>query len=239
MTTIVRVWSGPRNISTALMRAWENRADTAVMDEPLYAHFLNVTGIDHPGRADIVHAGPTDLRAAVRGCVTPELEAGQTVSYQKHMAHHLLPHIGLEWIGDAVNFLLVRHPRRVIASYAKVRHNPTLEDLGFPQLVELQQQFGPLPVIEADNFLANPEAGLRSMCHIVGIDFDSNMLSWPTGPRSTDGVWGRYWYATVESSTEFGRSPDDEPSELEIPAGLVPVADEAAELYDRLMRVDS
>lgn len=235
MTTIVRVWSGPRNISTALMRSWENRADTAVMDEPLYAHFLHCTGLDHPGRTEILRAGPLDLAEAVRNCEFPVLESGQSLSYQKHMAHHLLPHMNLEWIEHAANFLLIRDPRRVIASYTKVRRNPTLRDLGFPQLLELKERFGPLPVIEADSFLADPEAGLRAMCDVVGITFDPKMLRWPTGPRSTDGVWGRYWYSTVESSTEFGPSPLEDSSELEIPTHLAAVAHEALELYHRLL----
>ncbi len=235
MATIVRVWSGPRNISTALMRSWENRADTAVMDEPLYAHFLHRTGLNHPGRAEILRAGPLDLAEAVRNCEFPVLESGQNLSYQKHMAHHLLPHMNLEWIEHASNFLLVRDPRRVIASYTKVRRNPTLRDLGFPQLLELQERFGPLPVIEADGFLADPEAGLRAMCNVVGITFYPKMLRWPTGPRSTDGVWGRYWYSTVESSTEFGQSPLEDSSELEIPTHLAAVAHSALELYHRLL----
>ncbi|MBT8241782.1 MAG: HAD family hydrolase, partial [Acidimicrobiia bacterium] len=120
------------------------------MDEPLYAHFLSSTGLDHPGRPEILEAGPVELEIAIHNCESPVLEPHHTVSYQKQMAHHLLPDMALEWIARGTNFLLIRHPYRVLASYTKVRSSPTIDDLGFPQLHDLQQRFGPLPVIDAD-----------------------------------------------------------------------------------------
>lgn len=235
MATIIRTWSGPRNLSTALMRSWENRNDTAVMDEPLYAHFLAQTGRDHPGREEILAAGPIDLDHAVHNCESPRLEPWQTISYQKHMAHHLLPGMDFEWIRDATNVLLVRHPRRAIASYTKVRDAPSIEDLGFPQLAELQHRFGPLPVIDADEFLAHPEAALRTMCQTAAVPFDSAMLSWPTGPRESDGVWSRFWYSSVQASTQFGTSPGDDPSEIALPQHLETVAGQALSIYESLL----
>jgi hypothetical protein len=217
------------------MRSWENRHDTAVMDEPLYAHFLAQTGRDHPGRHEILAAGPIDLARAVRQCESPQLESWQTISYQKHMAHHLLPGMDLEWISNATNVLLVRHPRRAIASYTKVRETPSLEDLGFPQLAELQRRFGPLPVVDADQFLADPEAALRTMCQSATVPFDSAMLSWPTGPRQSDGVWSRYWYSSVEASTRFGPPLIDDPSGIDLPEHLEVVAGQALSIYESLL----
>jgi hypothetical protein len=217
------------------MRSWENRGDTAVLDEPLYAHYLAQTGLDHPGRDEILRAGPSELSLALHSCTCPVLEPGQSISYQKQMAHHLLPGMDLDWIGGAANLLLVRHPRRVIASYAKVRSDPNLHDLGFPQLIDLQQRFGPLQVIEADQFLADPEPELQRICRAAAVDFDPRMLDWPTGSRPTDGVWARYWYSTVEASTRYSPRPPDDPNEIEIPGHLEPIARDALELYEYLV----
>ena len=133
------VWSGPRNISTALMRAWENRPDTVVVDEPLYAHYLAATGIDHPGAADVIEAGETDWRRVVASLLAPP-PAGTTVTYQKHMAHHLLPDIDHAWIRELTNVLLIRDPREVVASYTKTRATVTPEDIGLPQQVRLYDE---------------------------------------------------------------------------------------------------
>ncbi len=133
------VWSGPRNISTALMRAWENRPDTIVVDEPLYAHYLAATGIDHPGAAEVIEAGETDWRRVVASLLAPP-PAGTTVTYQKHMAHHLLPEIDHAWIGELTNVLLIRDPREVVASYTKTRATVTPDDIGLPQQVRLYDE---------------------------------------------------------------------------------------------------
>ena len=218
------------------MRSWENRTDTAVLDEPLYAHFLATTGLDHPGADDIVAAGPRRWQEAVDRCVDPPMGQAETISYQKQMAHHLLPGCDLGWIAGSANVLLLRHPRRVIASYVRVRQLPTLEDLGFPQLMMLQRRFGPLPVIEADSFLQNPEDALRSLCGTLDVPFDTAMLAWPVGPRATDGVWARDWYRAVEASTGFSKAPTDDPATIELPSPLEPVARDAQRLFDVLQR---
>lgn len=235
--TIVRAWSGPRNISTALMRAWENRPDTEVLDEPLYAHYLASTGLDHPGRAEVLRTGPTAFADAVRRCVEPPVQAGTAISYQKHMAHHLRPGLELEWVGDADNVLVIRHPRRVIASYIRVRSSPELDEIGLEQQLALMKRFGPLPVIDADRFLAEPERHLRLWCEWVGVDFEPGMLSWRPGPRSSDGVWAPFWYAAVEGSTTFGAPPADDPADVPLPDALEPVAAAALAIYEQLLAV--
>ncbi len=236
--TIIRMWSGPRNLSTALMRSWENRPDTAVMDEPLYAFFLATTGLDHPMGNQVISAGPADWDEAIDRCLHPRLEPGQTVSYQKQMAHHLLPECDLTWIDDAVNVLLLRHPRRVIASYVRLRERPTLLDLGFPQLTMLRDRLGDVPVVEADGFLADPEAGLRRLCEHAELEFQSAMLDWPQGPRPSDGVWASHWYGSVEQSSGFAPAPTDDPDRIELPPEAEGLAAEAMTHYHALLAGD-
>ena len=204
--TRIAMWSGPRNISTAMMRAFESRADCQVLDEPLYAHYLDHTRLDHPDAAAVIAAGPTDWRTAVATCLAP-LEAGG-LSYQKHMTHHMLPHIDRDFLDELVCCFLIRHPRAVVASYARTRAAPTLEDLGFLQQAELfdrvcQRRGTVPPVIAAEDVLADPERVLSALCLAVGVAFDPEMLSWEPGPRSSDGVWGPAWYHSVYASTGF------------------------------------
>ncbi len=229
------MWSGPRNISTAMMRSFGNRADTAVIDEPLYAAYLAMTGIDHPGRDEILAVGPTDWRHAVEYLLGP-VPNDKTIFYQKHMAHHLLPEMEIEWIDSLTNCFLIRDPREMITSYIKVIPKPSADQLGLPQQVALfqreQQRTGTIPpVIDSRDVLENPEGVLRALCHRVGIDFDPAMLSWPPGRRSTDGIWARYWYANVERSTGFGSY---QPKTEQVPAELMGVFEECQAWYDTL-----
>ena len=203
----VAMWSGPRNISTAMMRAWENRGDCAVSDEPLYAHYLAHTGSDHPGREEVIAAGQTDWRAVTAALVGP-LPHGQPVWYQKHMSHHLLPHIDHGWIRALTNVFLIRDPDEVVSSYLRTRDTVTPEDIGIPQerrlFDEIADHDGVTPaVIDADEFLRAPEAHLRALCTRLGIAFTERMLSWPAGPRASDGIWAPHWYAAVWKSTGF------------------------------------
>ncbi|HEY7070382.1 MAG TPA: hypothetical protein VH479_09725, partial [Acidimicrobiales bacterium] len=149
------VWSGPRNISTALMRSWENRGDTAVVDEPLYAHYLLATGLDHPGRDEVIAAGETDWRRVVDTLLGPP-PGGTRVYYQKHMAHHLLPGMDRDWVARLTNVLLIRDPREVVASYVRSRATVTVEDTGLPQQVRLHDELSP-PVLDAADVLRRPE----------------------------------------------------------------------------------
>ena len=226
------VWSGPRNISTALMRSWENRTDCRVVDEPLYAFYLSETGVDHPGRDEAIAAGQTDWRIVVSELTAPV----EGVYYQKHMAHHLVPQLPRDWIGSLSNVLLIRDPRDVVASYIGSRQNVSLSDLGVVQLTELLEQLeGSVPVVDADDFLENPETHLRWMCEIAGVEFTERMLQWPPGPRESDGVWAPYWYTDVISSTSFERRRRRRSVELG-PAALA-VVEQARPYYERLRAV--
>lgn len=230
MTRGVRlaVWSGPRNISTALMRSFETRSDTRVVDEPLYAYYLAVTGADHPGRDEVIAAGEVSWQEVVRDLTAPT----SGVYYQKHMAHHLVPELPRDWIASLTNVLLVREPRSVLASYVRKRSRPDLADLGLRQQVELYDELGEeTPVIDAADFLRDPAAYLGFVCSYAGIDFDEAMLHWEPGPRPTDGVWAPHWYDSVLSSTGF--EPYQE-RDVKLTGQLLALAEEAVPYYERL-----
>ncbi|MFD0584667.1 sulfotransferase-like domain-containing protein [Dactylosporangium darangshiense] len=227
MTVRVAMWSGPRNISTAMMRSFGARPDTVVVDEPLYAHYLAETGLEHPGREEILASQPRRWADAVAGLLAP---VGAGVYYQKHMTHHLLAQVGREWLGEVANAYLIRDPAHVVASYAKVRGEPTLEDLGYPQQVEIFRAHGG-PVVDAADVLRDPAGTLSALCAALGLPWDPAMLSWPAGRRDTDGVWAPHWYAAVERSTGF--APYD-PRPAEVPVRLLPLVERAMPLYEEL-----
>jgi hypothetical protein len=202
------MWSGPRNISTAMMRAWEHRGDCAVSDEPLYAAYLAATGLDHPGRDEVIAAGDTDLQRVAAALAEGPVPEGRALWYQKHMTHHLLPGMDLAWVQRLTNVFLIRDPAQVVESYLKSRATVTPQDIGLLQQADLfdavaEHQGCAPPVIDADDFLRAPEAHLRALCAHLGIDFTPRMLQWPAGPRASDGVWGPHWYAAVWASTGF------------------------------------
>jgi hypothetical protein len=229
------MWSGPRNISTALMRAWENRFDAFVIDEPFYGHYLKETGLDHPGAEDIIAEMETDWRKVVSQIISPPPD-GAAIFYQKHMTHHMLDHIARDWLRQVTNCFLIREPSRVLISLSKVLPNPTIEQSGFPQQAELfrvvQKQSGGIPpVIDARDVLMNPRRVLAQLCERVGAPFDDSMLSWPAGPRDSDGVWAKYWYASVEQSTGF--APYEERDES-VPDHLRHMLAECNAIYEEL-----
>jgi hypothetical protein len=223
------MWSGPRNLSTALMRSFENRPDCTVVDEPLYAAYLSATGIDHPGRDDVLASQPTDWRVVARALTSGAVPSA--VQYQKHMTHHLLPEMDHGAFAGLSHAFLVRDPERVLTSYAKVREEPTLEDLGLPQQVALFEEFGG-PVIDAASILTSPRASLTALCEALGIEFDEAMLSWPAGPRDSDGVWAPHWYAGVWASTGFAAASPGAADPL--PSRLAPLLERCQPYYDRL-----
>ena len=234
MTVRVAMWSGPRNISTAMMRAWENRPDTVVVDEPLYAAYLARTGIDHPGRDEVLAAQPTDAQE-VQASLGAPLPSGVAVHYAKHMSHHLAPDEDLTWTLAFRNVLLVRDPAEVVASYVRSRESCEPEDIGLLQQDRLaafwDQHAATAPVIDAGDFLADPEGYLRWICEWLGIGFTTAMLSWPAGPRDTDGVWAPYWYDAVRASTGF---EPRRPRDVELSPHDAAVAEACRPAYDAL-----
>lgn len=201
------MWSGPRNISTAMMRAFENREDCAVVDEPFYAHYLATTGLDHPGRAEIIAAGQTDWRRVEQMLLGP-VPDDNPVFYQKHMTHHMLPGMGHDWFNNVRHVFLIRDPRDVLASYLKNRAQATAADIGIVQEADLYDEIAlrtriAPPLIDANEFLKAPEAHLRALCAVLQIPFSQRMLCWPAGPRASDGIWAPYWYDAVLKSTGF------------------------------------
>lgn len=230
------MWSGPRNLSTAMMRAFENRADCAVSDEPFYAAYLAETGLDHPMRDEVLASQPNDWRE-VAGQLIGAAPDGSALWYQKHMTHHMLPEFGREWIAACRNAFLIRDPVRVLASYVKSRETVTIADIGAVQQSELfdaeADRLGHAPpVIDAADVLADPARTLGALCAALELDFDPAMLSWPAGKRASDGVWAPAWYAGVEASTGFAAPGGDAVPDL--PAHLADIAAEAEEHYRRL-----
>ena len=233
----IAMWSGPRNISTAMMRSFENRADTAVVDEPFYAAFLAATGIDHPMREESLASQSQDWREVVESLLGP-VPNGRPVFYQKHMTQHMVPGFGRDWIAKMRNAFLIRAPEDVLLSYTQKREDVTLDDIGFVSQGELfereAQRLGHAPpVVHADDVLSDPRSTLSKLCDALGIPFSEAMLSWPAGKRSTDGVWAPVWYGSVERSTGFASQPK---AEMRKPLAdhLQRIADAARPHYERL-----
>jgi hypothetical protein len=229
------MWSGPRNISTALMRSWESRGDTAVWDEPLYAHYLRETEVEHPGRDEVLSSHESDWREVVAQ-LTGRVPGGKPIFYQKHMAHHLLPQIDRGWLDAVRNAFLIRDPREMLVSLARVTPRPSVEDTGLPQQWGIFERVtsrrgSPPPVIDARDVLEAPDRVLPRLCEALGVPFKGAMLSWKPGPRATDGVWARHWYAAVEASRGFQPYvPKTDP----LPEDLAGVHAECEDIYRRL-----
>jgi hypothetical protein len=207
MTIRIAMWSGPRNISTAMLRSFGSRPDTAVSDEPLYAHYLKVTGVDHPGRDEVIAAHESDWRQVARALTGP-VPGSRAIWYQKHMAHHLLPMIGRGWLDELTHAFLIREPDEMVASLLKTFPGAGLADTGLEQQCEIFDRIAERlgrapPVVLASDVLKDPRAQLEALCAALGITFLPEMLAWPAGKRNTDGVWARHWYAAVEASTGF------------------------------------
>lgn len=229
------MWSGPRNISTALMRSWESRGDTYVCDEPFYAHYLLQTGVDHPGAEEIIENQENDWRK-VSEWLTGEVPEGKSIFYQKHMAHHLLPGMGREWLDEVRNAFLIRDPREMLTSLLKVTPEAGVEDTGLPQQWELFERRAeptgePPPVVDSKDVLENPRGVLSKLCEALGVRFLDSMLSWPPGPRASDGIWAKHWYAAVQETTGFAPY---RPKADEVPEGHQEVLEICRSYYERL-----
>lgn len=237
MTDVVRVamWSGPRNISTAMLRSWGNRPDTFVCDEPLYAHYLATTGVDHPGRDEVIAHHEGDWRK-VAAWLTGPVPQGKRVFYQKHMAHHLLPNIDREWLGGLTHCFLIRDPREMLTSLIRVLPHPTIEDTGLPQQIGiadfLRASGRPAPpIVDSRDVLEDPRGMLTKLCDALGVEFMDEMLSWRAGPRVTDGIWARHWYDAVLESTGFAPY---RPKKEAVPDEFGELLSTCVEYYDRL-----
>ena len=230
------MWSGPRNVSTAFMRSWENRGDTLVVDEPFYAHYLQATGIDHPGRDEVIASQSTDWRK-VAAMLHGPLPPGISIYYQKQMAHHLLPDMGREWLDGLTHAFLIRDPRPMIASLGEKLADFELEATGLPQQVEifehvLAREGRVPPVVDSADLLARPEVTLRALCAALGVPYSDRMLNWPAGRRATDGIWAKHWYDRVERSTGFEPPPAEKAIERSPRAAAIEAR--CRPLYDRL-----
>ena len=237
----IHLWSGPRNVSTAIMYAFAQRPDTTVVDEPLYGHYLRVSGALHPGRDEVLAAMDTDGESVVRKVLLGDVPT--SVVFYKQMAHHLVE-LGLDFLADARNVLLIRDPADVVRSLRHQIPHPTLEDTGIAAQTRLFDHLRgrgqEVPILDARELLANPEAVLRKLCEGLGLRFDPTMLSWPPGPIAADGVWAPHWYHNIHRSSGFGPySEKDEP----VPDDLAGVVAESRPHYDRLharaLRADS
>ncbi len=231
----IAMWSGPRNLSTAMMYAFAARGDCAVWDEPFYAAYLAATGLSHPMQDAVIAAGETDPARVARTCAAPA-PGGQPLYYQKHMTMHMIPEFPLDFMAMCQNVFLIRHPARVVASYARKREGPTLSDLGFVQQAALfdreADRLGHAPlVIDSADIRANPRASLTKLCAALGIGFTDAMLSWPPGPKPHDGAWAPHWYGAVHRSTGFEEAEGALP---DLPADYQHLADQGLADYHRL-----
>jgi hypothetical protein len=210
MTINICMWSGPRNLSTAMMRSFENRADCAVFDEPFFAPYLVATGNTNPMREETIAAHETDPNVVAAICAGPA-PTGEAVFFQKHMPHHVVEGFDRSWMKKCKHFILLRDPAAVIASYARGRSEFTLHDIGIMDQLDLYDEISdwankPPLIVESNDILSDPERYLSAICAYADIPFDNAMLKWPAGPRDSDGVWAPHWYHSVANSTEFGPS---------------------------------
>ena len=235
MTIRIAMWSGPRNLSTAMMRSFGSRADTFVSDEPFYGCFLKDSGADHPMRNEVIAAMNCDWRSVLSYLRGPTPD-GSPVWYQKQMWHHMVGPIGYEDFAGYTHAFLIREPERMIDSYLRQRESAAFEDFGLERQAEFFEREADRlgrapPVIDAHDVLANPQSVLSKLCSAFGIAWDLAMLSWLPGRRETDGIWAKHWYGAVEASTGFG-PPETEP--VELPDDARRLADRCRPYYERL-----
>ncbi|MEO0568474.1 MAG: HAD family hydrolase [Pseudomonadota bacterium] len=232
----IAMWSGPRNLSTAMMYSFGAREDFAVIDEPFYVPYLVETGIQHPMREKIIASRTTDVNAIVQDLLDP-VPDGKLHFYQKHMCQHMVSGLPRDWISEVTNVFLIRHPARVVASFSAGYEHTTLDDIGFVQqleIYEILEASGTKPVvIDSADIRRDPEKMLRKLCDAIGLSWDPAMLSWPKGGHPADGVWGDHWYSSVRQSTGFAGPEGDLPI-LEEEAARI--AEAAMPAYEQLKK---
>ena len=225
------MWSGPRNISTALMRSFENRTDTKVYDEPFYSYYLKNTNLDHPMKEEIINTYPSDEKEIIN--LITKNDDNYKIFYQKHMTHHILDETNLEWINKGLNCFLIRDPAKVIVSYIKKNTLRSIKDVGFEKLYQIFKLLNskkPI-VINSDYLLENPEKYLKILCKKLNLNFDEKMLNWPKGFRDTDGIWSKVWYQDVISTTTFNKNSN---KEYKVPKNFENIYKECQEIYEEI-----
>lgn len=235
MSLRLAMWSGPRNISTAMMRSFDARSDSFVSDEPLYAAYLQMTGLPHPMAEEIIATHDPNWESVVAHLTGP-IPNGARFWYQKHMSHHLLPEMGRDWLDQLTNAFLIREPRAMLVSLIDRLGPVGIQDTGLPQQLELfhyqRERTGETPVVvDSQDVLQNPEGILRQLCERVGLAFEPAMLSWEAGARETDGCWGPHWYHNTNNSTGFAPY---RAKEVEVPAEFEAITQECEAIYEEL-----
>jgi len=230
---IIFMWSGPRNLSTALMRSFENRKDTFVLDEPFYAYYLKKTGTNHPMKKEIIKNYPITQNKILKMITTKP--KNNKIFYQKHMTHHILKNTRLDWLKKGYSCFLIRHPAKVINSYIKKNNLKNINDIGFKKQFEIfkiiQKNKLKFTVVNADSILKNPNKTIKKLCSLLKIKFSKKMLTWPKGKRSTDGIWSKVWYKNVELSNTFTKYKNEK---INIPKKYQKIYEESLEYYNQM-----
>lgn len=232
------MWSGPRNLSTAMMRSFGSRRDCLAMDEPFYAAYLQATGLDHPMCQEIIADGEVDPQKVIDQCLQLP-KPPHSLVYQKHMTHHMIEGFDISWIAEVTNVFLIREPRRVLASYAAKTESVSADDIGFRKQRELfeyllNDQSKPPAVVDAADIRRAPEQMLKALCQAIDIPYSSEMLSWEAGPKPEDGIWAKHWYDAVWNSTGFA-SPEAE-KQIDLPEALQAIEEEVLPDYQFMQK---
>jgi len=230
---IIFMWSGPRNLSTALMRSFENRNDTHVYDEPFYAYYLNKTKLNHPMKKEIIYHYPI-LQSKIIKLITSNTEK-KKIFYQKHMTHHIIKNTKLDWLNKGYNCFLIRHPSKVINSYIKKNSLKNINDIGFKKqyeiFIKVKKNKFKYTIVNADSILKNPYKIIKKLCKKLNISFSKKMLSWPKGKRITDGIWSKVWYKNVELSNTFSKYKNEK---IYVPKKYKKIYEESLKYYNEM-----
>ena len=226
------MWSGPRNLSTALMRSFENRDDTIVHDEPFYSYYLSKTQLNHPMKNEIIKTYPTSQSDIIKKITK---NPKNKIYYQKHMTHHIIKNTKIEWIKKGYNCFLIRHPSKVINSYIQKNTLHNINDIGFKKQFEIFKKLKKnnlkFTVINADDILVNPIKTIKKLCKKLNINFSKKMLNWPKGNRNTDGIWSKIWYKKVLQSSTFNKYKNEQ---INIPKKYSKIYDESLKYYNAM-----